>query len=179
MTQPKFQTQLFINNEFVDALDGGTFDVLNPFDNSLLCKVSEAKPADVDRAVAAARAAFPKWAAMSPSETLASKRGARRDLAVLFMYASRSLEIASRFVSGYIHEPGRIGTSELHAWAEVYLPGGGWRGYDPSRGIAVSDQHIPVATGPEPQWAAATEGFFIGNASDSTIDYEVTVSESV
>ena len=116
---------------------------------------------------------------MSPLETFASKRGACRDLAVLFMDACRSLGIASRFVSGYIHEPGRIGTSELHAWAEVYLPGGGWRGYDPSRGIAVSDQHIPVATGPEPQWAAATEGFFIGNASDSTIDYEVTVSESV
>ena len=67
MNQPKFQTQLFINNEFVDALDGGTFDVFNPYDNSLLAKVSEAKHADVDRAVAAARKAFPAWAAMSPS----------------------------------------------------------------------------------------------------------------
>jgi acyl-CoA reductase-like NAD-dependent aldehyde dehydrogenase len=68
MTQPTFQTQLFINNEFVDALDGGTFEVFNPYDNSLLANVAEAKAADVDRAVAAARKAFPAWAAISPSD---------------------------------------------------------------------------------------------------------------
>jgi aldehyde dehydrogenase (NAD+) len=68
MNQPVFHTQLFIDNEFVDALDGGTFDVFNPFDNSLLAKVAEAKPADIDRAVAAARKAFPAWAAVSPSD---------------------------------------------------------------------------------------------------------------
>jgi aldehyde dehydrogenase (NAD+) len=68
MNKPQFQTQLFINNEFVDALDGATFDVLNPFDNSLLAKVAEAKAADIDRAVAAARKAFPAWAAISPSD---------------------------------------------------------------------------------------------------------------
>ncbi len=68
MNRPHFQTQLFINNEFVDALEGGTFDVFNPFDNSLLAKVAEARPADIDRAVAAARKAFPAWAAMSPSD---------------------------------------------------------------------------------------------------------------
>jgi aldehyde dehydrogenase (NAD+) len=67
-TQAKFQTQLFINNQFVDALDGSYFDVFNPFDNSLLAKVSEAKEVDVDRAVQAARAAFPAWSAMSPSD---------------------------------------------------------------------------------------------------------------
>jgi aldehyde dehydrogenase (NAD+) len=68
MSTPRFQTQLFINNEFVDALEGGTIDVLNPFDNSLLAKVAEARPADIDRAVAAARKAFPAWAAVSPSD---------------------------------------------------------------------------------------------------------------
>jgi acyl-CoA reductase-like NAD-dependent aldehyde dehydrogenase len=68
MEKPRFQTQLFIDNEFVDALDGGTIDVLNPFDNSLLAKVAEAKPADIDRAVTAARRAFPEWAAVSPSD---------------------------------------------------------------------------------------------------------------
>jgi aldehyde dehydrogenase (NAD+) len=68
MDKPRFQTQLFINNEFVDALDGGTIDVLNPFDNSLLAKVSEARAPDIDRAVAAARKAFPAWAQVSPSD---------------------------------------------------------------------------------------------------------------
>jgi acyl-CoA reductase-like NAD-dependent aldehyde dehydrogenase len=66
--KPQFQTGLFINNEFVDAVDGGTIDVLNPFDNSLLAKVAEARPADIDLAVAAARKAFPAWAAVSPSD---------------------------------------------------------------------------------------------------------------
>ncbi|TWU46992.1 transglutaminase family protein [Rubripirellula reticaptiva] len=114
---------------------------------------------------------------LSPSETFASKRGACRDLAVLFMDVCRSQGIAARFVSGYIYEPNRVGTSELHAWAEVYLPGGGWRGYDPSRGVAVSDQHIAVAAGPEAEWAAATEGCYIGTGAESTIEYEVTVTE--
>ena len=68
MNKPRFQTQLFINNEFVDAVAGTTFDVFNPFDNSLLAKVAEARPADIDRAVAAARKAFPAWAAVSPSD---------------------------------------------------------------------------------------------------------------
>ncbi len=68
MQSPRFQTQLFINNEFVDALEGGTIDVFNPFDNSLLAKVAEARPADIDRAVIAARKAFPAWAAVSPSD---------------------------------------------------------------------------------------------------------------
>jgi transglutaminase-like putative cysteine protease len=92
------------------------------------------------------------------------------------MDACRSQGIAARFVSGYIHEPHRVGHSELHAWAEVYLPGGGWRGYDPSRGVAVADQHIPVAAGPEAEWAAATEGCYIGTGADSSIEYEVMVN---
>lgn len=68
MDIPRLNTQLFINNEFVDAQDGATFDVFNPHDNSLLCQVSEAKHPDIDRAVKAARDAFPKWSAMSPSD---------------------------------------------------------------------------------------------------------------
>ncbi len=68
MEYPNFQTQLFINNEFVDAADGSTFEVLNPYDNSLLANVAEAKQEDVDRAVKAARDAFPAWSAISPSD---------------------------------------------------------------------------------------------------------------
>jgi aldehyde dehydrogenase (NAD+) len=68
LDKPRLQTQLFIDNEFVDAIDGGTIDVFNPFDNSLLAKVSEARAPDIDRAVAAARKAFPAWARVSPSD---------------------------------------------------------------------------------------------------------------
>lgn len=59
------QNKLFINGEFVDAEAGGTIDVLNPYDNSLLTKVAEAREIDIDKAVAAARAAFPAWSEMS------------------------------------------------------------------------------------------------------------------
>jgi acyl-CoA reductase-like NAD-dependent aldehyde dehydrogenase len=60
-TGMKFQTKLFIGGEFCDALDGGTFPTLNPYDGSKLADIAEAKPADIDRAVAAARKAFPAW----------------------------------------------------------------------------------------------------------------------
>ncbi|QDT10946.1 transglutaminase family protein [Planctomycetes bacterium K23_9] len=114
-------------------------------------------------------------ATFSPTNTFSEKRGACRDLAALFMDAARSQGLATRFVSGYVYEPGRVHGSELHAWAEVYLPGGGWRGYDPSLGVAVADLHIPVAAGPEPQWAAPTEGCYFGRG-DSKIEYEVQVT---
>lgn len=62
------QNKLFIDGQFVDALDGSTIDVLNPHDNTLITKVAQAKAADVDRAVAAAERAFPKWSAMAAAE---------------------------------------------------------------------------------------------------------------
>lgn len=63
-----FQNKLFIGGKFVDAVDGATIDVLNPHDNSLLTKVAEAKAADVDRAVDAAVAAFPRWSALAAAD---------------------------------------------------------------------------------------------------------------
>jgi len=62
------RNQLFINGEFVDALDGATIDVFDPHDGSLITSIAEAKAADVDRAVAAAQAAFPAWSSMMASE---------------------------------------------------------------------------------------------------------------
>lgn len=62
------QTRLFIGGEFVDALDGGKIEVLNPFDNSRIAEVEEAREADVDRAVEAAGAAFPAWSRMDAAD---------------------------------------------------------------------------------------------------------------
>ena len=64
----KLRRQLFINGEFVDAEDGATLEVANPHDNSKLVDLAEAKEVDVDKAVAAARAAFPAWRDTNPSE---------------------------------------------------------------------------------------------------------------
>ena len=64
----KLRRQLFINGEFVDAEDGATLEVANPHDNSKLVDLAEAKEVDVDKAVAAARAAFPAWRDTNPSD---------------------------------------------------------------------------------------------------------------
>ena len=64
----KIRNQLFINGEFVDADDGATISVSNPYDNSELTAIAEAKAADVDKAVAAAKTAFPAWRDMNPSD---------------------------------------------------------------------------------------------------------------
>src|SRR5918999_5171757 len=60
--------RLFIGGEWVDAVEGGTIDVLNPHDGTLLARVAEARAPDVDRAVEAARAAFPTWRDLPAAE---------------------------------------------------------------------------------------------------------------
>jgi len=93
--------------------------------------------------------------------TWRAKQGSCRDLTVLFMEVCRAMGLAARFVSGY--EVGDPDTPqwELHAWAEVYLPGGGWRGYDPTHGLAVGDRHIALVASAIPAdcallWGAVT-----------------------
>lgn len=96
-----------------------------------------------------------------PSQTLSERRGACRDLAWLFMACCRSQGIGARFVSGY-QEGDPESEHHLHAWAEVYLPGGGWRGYDPTLGLTVADRHVFLAAGPRPESAAPVSGTFRG-----------------
>jgi transglutaminase-like putative cysteine protease len=95
-----------------------------------------------------------------PEVTLADRAGSCRDLAVLFCAACRSVGIAARFVSGYEREAVFHERAYMHAWAEVYLPGGGWRGYDPSQGLAVSTSHVAVAAAADPHLAAPISGSY-------------------
>ena len=86
----------------------------------------------------------------TPAETLALGSGSCRDYAVLFIALCRTLGLAARFVSGYLHEPPAADIPNplpptMHAWAEVYLPGAGWRGLDPTRGIFCDDSFVSVA----------------------------------
>ena len=108
------------------------------------------------------------------SETLASRQGACRDTAMLYVEACRSLGLAARFVSGYsMHHPPEVTEHELHAWAEVYLSGGGWRGYDPSLGLAVADGHLVLAAAPDHRLAAAVSGSYRGTGVSSELDYAI------
>ncbi len=86
------------------------------------------------------------------------KQGSCRDLAVLFMEVCRAMGLGARFVSGYQEGDVEQDNRDLHAWVEVYLPGGGWRGYDPTHGLAVSDRHVALAASVIPSYAAAVSG---------------------
>jgi len=112
--------------------------------------------------------------------TLAAREGSCRDLTVLFMDACRTQGIASRFVSGYQEGVSGLSERDLHAWAEVYLPGGGWRSYDPTLGLAVSDRHIAVAASRTSHGAAPITGTFRGTEARtqmaSRIELAVTAS---
>jgi transglutaminase-like putative cysteine protease len=113
-----------------------------------------------------------------PEVTLREREGTCRDLAVLFCSACRSVGIAARFVSGY--ESGAVfdTQAQMHAWAEVYLMGGGWRGYDPSQGLAVSTGHVAVAAAADPRLAAPISGSYRGAAaSDITFAISMQVEE--
>lgn len=110
---------------------------------------------------------------LSPGETIRLRQGACRDLAVLLIELCRSQSLASRFVSGYHLEEQVEGRRQLHAWAEVYLPGAGWRGYDPSYGMVVADRHVAVAAGRLPPDAAPTRGGFRGTGAASQLDFHI------
>ena len=99
-----------------------------------------------------------------PEVTLGLKTGTCRDLVVLFAAAARAVGIPTRFVSGYEAGAANQEKPNLHAWAEVYLQGGGWRGYDPSAGLAASTRHVAVAAAADPRLAAPITGTIRGSA---------------
>ena len=107
--------------------------------------------------------------------TLKEEKGSCRDLAVLFMECCRLFGLASRFVSGYLATGHKNGEIELHAWAEVYIPGAGWRGYDPSTGFLVSNDHIALASGYSSKMASPVSGYFRGNDAETSLSFDITI----
>jgi transglutaminase-like putative cysteine protease len=113
----------------------------------------------------------------TPGETLSSGSGSCRDYAALYMEICRLLGLACRFVSGYLHAPETgIGYGSTHAWAEVYLPGPGWKGFDPTIGELTAIQHIPVAVARHPEWIPPVAGSFVGSTQTPTLTVNVQVN---
>ncbi|QDU90353.1 hypothetical protein Pla175_37570 [Pirellulimonas nuda] len=96
-----------------------------------------------------------------PHETLALGSGSCRDYAVLMMEAVRYWGFGARFVSGYVRmEEGQHGST--HAWTEVYLPGAGWRGFDPTNNKLAGIEHIPIAVARQQEHAMPLSGTWDG-----------------
>jgi len=83
----------------------------------------------------------------SAATTVQLGTGTCRDYAVVLIECCRTLGVAARFVSGYVFDPAAddTGPGDMHAWAEVFLPGAGWRGLDPTHGIFCNSAYVPVA----------------------------------
>jgi transglutaminase-like putative cysteine protease len=115
----------------------------------------------------------------SPGTTLRRRSGSCRDFAALFTEACRHLGLASRFVSGYLFTwAGDAADASTHAWAEVYLPGAGWKGFDPTSGEVAGDRHVAVAVARHPEAVPPVAGDFIGTAQQRpTLSVILRVSE--
>ena len=122
-----------------------------------------------------ARVPRPEGPCLAPEATLSAGQGACRDLAWLFVDAARAAGLAARFVSGYAFTGLGSDLHELHAWAEAYLPGGGWRAFDPSTGLALGDSHVTLVAAYHPDLAAPLSGSFSGPGS-AIMETEVDIA---
>jgi transglutaminase-like putative cysteine protease len=107
-----------------------------------------------------------------PVRTLKLASGSCRDVAVFMIEALRSLGIAARFVSGYLHladdddDDDRVTGGNTHAWVQAYVPGPGWIDFDPSSGMVGNQNLVRVAVAHDPRHAIPLQGTWIGSASD-------------
>jgi transglutaminase-like putative cysteine protease len=113
-----------------------------------------------------------------PPTTMEQRQGACRDLAVLFIDICRAVGLAARFVSGYQEGDADQDRRYLHAWAEVYIPGAGWRGFDPTQGMAVADRHVAVAAAADPQFASPVMATYRGNNVEAELIADVAIETS-
>ena len=115
-----------------------------------------------DRVKYTKRHTGPAWPA---SRTLRERVGSCRDLAMLMVESCRSVGIPSRFVSGYHFEDPLPDEFDLHAWAELYIPGAGWRGFDPSGKGLIDERYLTLVSSSKSDLTAVIAGNFRGRTN--------------
>lgn len=113
------------------------------------------------------------WA---PNKTFITKEGSCRDLSWMLMQMLRQMGLGSKFVSGYAFNPDLDEGNDLHAWVEVYLPGAGWVGIDPSLGLFTDEYYIPLASSSIPHFTLPVSGTYGGTAT-SELHTEVLIEQ--
>lgn len=114
-----------------------------------------------------------------PKFTFFEKKGSCRDLAWMMMNILGNIGLATKFVSGYAFNPELKDGHELHAWLEVFLPGAGWIGLDPSLGLLTDHNYIPLASHAKPTKASPVQGTYTGKGgSELTTHVEIQILSS-
>jgi transglutaminase-like putative cysteine protease len=105
-------------------------------------------------------------ATTTAAEAFAARRGVCQDFAHVFIAAARTLSIPARYVSGYYFRTDGDKQDAGHAWAEAYVDGVGWIGFDPANGACVTDRYVRVAAGPDYLDAAPVRGSQTGGSTE-------------
>ena len=166
-TVERFPPSLFLRDTALTQADGAIRDFAKKIRDSsggvvlaelhgLLDGLFEDIAGDVATSPAPANAA----------EAFARKHGAPKDLAHIFIGSAHTLGIPARFVRGYFRKPNAEADTS-HAWAEAYVPGLGWVGFDPSNGCCPTDGHVRVAIGLDSLGAAAVRGTRLGVGAET------------
>lgn len=118
----------------------------------------------------------------TPFEVLTNKRGVCQDFANLVICMARMLNIPARYVCGYIYTgntgPSRAVADASHAWVQLYLPGAGWKGFDPTNGVLPTTDHVRVSVGRHFRDTAPITGMLFTSANERlVIDVEVALAE--
>lgn len=155
--------------------------VQHPSIVQFLIELSEAIRRDIDYVTRHEEGVQP------PDETLQLKTGSCRDMAVLFMSTVRQLGLAARFVSGYLFDPPvddsgdhvyNRAVGSMHAWVDVYLPGAGWKGFDPTNGILANENFLPCAVSHDPLAVNPIQGaYFSKQSASSTMSVDLQIEQ--
>jgi transglutaminase-like putative cysteine protease len=157
----------YVNSSFVDDVDEVHDWVQQhvPIDETDAEGTVQSMCASINKSIAYLRRK--EKGVQSPRQTLQLRSGSCRDMATLMMEGVRSLGLAARFASGYLHGTASLaGHASTHAWTEAYLPRLGWRGLDPTLGKPASTQHIVTGVSNHPRGVMPISGGFIGASND-------------